>query len=49
MEREEVATKFQRESIQEAKEREKKRWQENDIVRERRIRELEEEQQNAFY
>jgi hypothetical protein len=48
MEREEAAAKFQRESIQEAKEREKKRWQESDIVRQRRIREQEEEQ-NAFY
>jgi hypothetical protein len=47
-EREEAAAKFQRESIQEAKERQKKMFEESDIVRQRRIRELEEEQ-NGYY
>jgi len=47
-EREEAPAKFQRESIQEAKERQKKMFEESDIVRQRRIRELEEEQ-NGYY
>jgi len=47
-EREESAAKFQRESIQEAKERQKKMFEESDIVRQRRIGELEEEQ-NGYY